>query len=78
MLTHSILNLQNQNLGFVTSNRINVSMEPPLADYTLEQLNVLYRDLVDRLSHIPGVHSASLGLNSPVAGGWKQDDRQTG
>ncbi len=72
MLTHSILNLQNQDLGFKTSNRISVLMEPPLADYTFERLNVLYRDLEDRLSHIPGVGSASVALNSPVAGGWKE------
>ncbi len=72
MLTHSILNLENQNLGFTTANRLSVRMEPPLADYTLDQLNLRYRDLRDRLSELPGVHSASLALNGPIGGGWKE------
>ena len=72
MLTHSILNLQDQNLGFLTANRVNISIEPPLADYTLERLTVLYRDLETRLTSIPGIHSASLSLNDPVSGGWRQ------
>jgi predicted permease len=78
MLTHSILNLQNQDLGFVTSNRINISIEPPLADYTLDRLNLIYRDLEQRLASIPGAHSASLTLSDPVTGGWRQTVVQPG
>ena len=78
MLTHSVLNLQNQDLGFATSHRISILMEPPLANYTLDQLDLRYRDLEDRLSRIPGVHSASLALDGPVAGGWKETVIQPG
>ena len=70
VLTHSIVNLQRQNLGFETSNRLSVSMEPPLADYTLDQLTVRYRELLDRLSQLPGVRGASLALQGPTDGGW--------
>jgi predicted permease len=72
MLTHSIVNLEHQDLGFVTANRLVLEMEPPLADLTLDQLTLRYRDLVDRLSHLPGVHSASLSLTGPVGGGWSE------
>ncbi len=72
MLTHSMMNLQTQDLGFATAGRVSVQLEPPLADYTLDQLTVKYRELEERLSSIPGVKSVSLGLNGPVAGGWKE------
>jgi predicted permease len=72
MLTHSILNLEDQDLGFATANRLIVQMEPPLADYTLDQLSLRYRNLQDRLSQLPGVHSASLSLNGPIDSGWRE------
>lgn len=72
VLTHSILNLQKQNLGFETTNRLEVSMEPPLADYSLDQLTLRYRELPDRLSHLPGVRNASLALNGPTYSGWRK------
>ncbi|WP_263356247.1 ABC transporter permease [Acidicapsa ligni] len=72
MLTHSILNLQNQDLGFATANRLSIQMEPPLADYTLDQLSLRYRDLRARLAQLPGVHNASLALDGPVIGGWQE------
>ena len=70
MLIRSIANLQNQDLGFRTENRLSVSMEPPLADYTLDQLTLRYRDLRDRLLLLPGVHNASLALDGPTDKGW--------
>jgi predicted permease len=72
MLTHSMRNLQNQDLGFATTNRVIVQMEPALAEYTLDQLALRYRGLEDRLSHLPGVRGASLALDGPIAGGWRQ------
>jgi predicted permease len=78
ILTHSILNLQQQNLGFDTINRLSVRMEPPLADYTLDQLTLRYRDLLDRLSHLPGVLSASLALSGPTDTGWTKTIVQPG
>ena len=78
ILTHSILNLQQQNLGFDTINRLSVRMEPPLADYTLDQLTLHYRDLLDRLSHLPGVLNASLALSGPTDTGWTKTIVQPG
>ena len=73
MLTHSLLNMERQDLGFDPQNRISVLMNQPLADYTFEQLNTRYRDLLYRLSHLPGVRGASLAVNGPLVDSWKED-----
>ena len=39
MLTHSIYNLRNQNFGFHAENREIVTIEPPLAKYTVADLD---------------------------------------
>jgi predicted permease len=70
VLTHSLLNLERQDLGFNPLNRLEVSMEPPLADYTLDDLTTRYRALLDRLRQLPGIRSASLGLDGPTSAGW--------
>jgi predicted permease len=73
MLTHGLLNVEGQNFGFSTSNRIVVRMEEPLAAYSLDHLNVLYRQLRLRLEQLPGVRSASVALYGPlITGQWKQ------
>ncbi|HEX4019861.1 MAG TPA: ABC transporter permease, partial [Acidobacteriaceae bacterium] len=69
-LTHSLLNLERQELGFKLLNRLEISMEPPLADYTLEDLTTRYRTLLVRLRQLPGVRSASLALDGPTSAGW--------
>ncbi|WP_109486878.1 ABC transporter permease [Occallatibacter savannae] len=72
MLAHSIYNLRNQDFGFQAENRYIVTIEPPLAKYTVPDLDRIYRDLNIRLEEIPGVHRASAALNSPMAGYWTQ------
>lgn len=72
MLVHSLFHLVQQRLGFAANNRLIVAMEPPLADYTLPQLNTRYRDLEERLKRIPGVNNVGLALSSPISGGWKE------
>ena len=78
MLTHSLVNLERQKLGFATAGRVSVQVEPPLADYSFEELNERYRTLLERLRETPGVESASLALNGPVGGGWKETIVQPG
>jgi predicted permease len=68
MLTHSIYNLGNQDFGFDAKNREIVTIEPPLAKYTVADLDKIYRDLKIRLEALPGVRSASVALDSPMAG----------
>jgi predicted permease len=70
MLTHSIYNLRNQDFGFHAESREIVTIEPPLAKYTVADLDRIYRDLKIRLEALPGVRSASVALNSPMADYW--------
>ena len=55
MLTRSLHNLEHQDFGFETTNRINVSVNPPPVTYSQERLDALYRDLGDRLNRVPGI-----------------------
>lgn len=72
MLTHSIYNLRNQDFGFHAENREIVTIEPPLAKYTVADLDRLYRQLKIRLEALPGVRSASVALDTPMNGHWEQ------
>jgi predicted permease len=72
MLTHSISNLHNQDFGFHAENREIVAIEPPLAKYTVADLDRIYRELKIRLEAIPGIRSASVALDSPMDGHWTE------
>ncbi len=68
LLTSSLRNLEHQDLGFASQNRISVAINPPLPTYTPERLDALYREIEDRLVQLPNVQKASLALYSPLAG----------
>ena len=68
LLTSSLQNLEHQQLGFDTQNRISVAINPPLSSYTPQRLDALYQALQDRLLQVPNVQSASLALYSPMSG----------
>ncbi|MGH9354374.1 MAG: FtsX-like permease family protein, partial [Terriglobia bacterium] len=68
LLIHSLVNLENQNLGFSPKHVLLVSINPELAGYKSKQLPSLYREIVDRISALPGVRSASIGTTSPMSG----------
>ena len=70
MLTRSLNNLERQDLGFQTSNRITVALNAPPATYTPERLDALYRNLEQRLNHLPGVEHAALALYNPLTDNW--------
>ncbi|HMD21052.1 MAG TPA: ABC transporter permease [Alloacidobacterium sp.] len=70
LLTRSLTKLEHQDLGFETERRISVVINGPLATYTEPQLNALYRNLQDRLSHLPGVKSAALAMYTPFIDNW--------
>jgi predicted permease len=70
MLTRSLNNLERQDFGFQTANRITVSLNSPPATYSSERLTALYRDLEQRLNHLPGVERASLALYNPFTDNW--------
>ncbi len=68
LLSTSLRNLEHQDLGFSTQNRVSVAINPPLATYSPERLDALYRAIEDRLLQLPNVQSASLALYSPLSG----------
>ncbi|HEU5453921.1 MAG TPA: ABC transporter permease [Terriglobales bacterium] len=70
MLTRSLANLQHQNLGFETSNRIEVEINNPPATYPVEKLNALYREMQNRLGQMPGIEQVGLALYNPLTDNW--------
>jgi predicted permease len=68
LVTESLRNLEKTDFGFQTQGRILANLNFKAAGYLPEQLPALYQRLQQRLEGIPGVHSASLSLNSPQAG----------
>jgi predicted permease len=70
MLVRSLNNLENQNLGFETKNRISVEFQGLPTSYTPDRLDALYRDLREKLNHLPGVERASLALYNPFTDNW--------
>ena len=70
MLARSLSNLEHQDFGIQTANRISVTLNPPAATYSPERLDALYRHLEDRLNHLPGVERASLALYNPFTDNW--------
>jgi predicted permease len=67
LLVTSLRNLEHQDLGFATANRVLVEMNPPLPSYTPERLDALYRAIEDRLLQLPNVQSVSFALYSPLS-----------
>jgi predicted permease len=70
----SLRNLQHQDFGFDVTGRYVAWIDPSLANYKPEQLNLLYQQLTERLSAIPGVRKVSAVLYAPMSG----DDWNTG
>ena len=70
MLGRSLSNLEHQDFGFQTQGRVVVSLNAPPATYTQPKLAALYRDLEDRLNHLPGVRGSGLALYNPLTDNW--------
>jgi predicted permease len=68
MLGNSLRNLEHQNFGFDSNGRYVAFIDPTLANYKPEQLNLLYQRLTERLSAIPGVRKVSAVLYAPISG----------
>ncbi len=68
LLVHSLIDLENQNLGFSPEHVLLVSIDPELTGYKPSELPGLYRELVSRMNTLPGVRSASIGSTSPMSG----------
>jgi predicted permease len=70
MLARSLGNLEHQNFGFQTANRVVVEINPPAATYSPERLNALYREMEDRLKRVSGVEQVGLALYNPLTDNW--------
>jgi predicted permease len=68
LLARSLLNLEEQPLGFDQSHVLLVGVSPRMANYKPENVAELYRKLYERLNTLPGVRTATLARYSPMSG----------
>ena len=68
LFARSLLNLENQPLGFNQENVLLAHINPRLAGYKPADVGALYRKLLDRLGTMPGVQSVSIASYSPLGG----------
>ena len=80
MLGGSLRNLEHQNFGFDPDGRFLVYIDSPLlSNHKQEQLVLLFREIQDRLSAIPGVRGVSSATYAPMTGNqWGHEIRVQG
>lgn len=66
LLTRSLLNLRDQDLGFDRNQLLLARLETRLAGYKAPELEGLYRRLLDRVRAVPGVTAATIATYSPL------------
>jgi len=73
LLTRALRSLEHQNLGFEQDGRTVIHIDPVLAGYKPEQLELLYRRIHDSFASIPGVASVASAQYSPLSGdNWSE------
>ena len=70
LLTRSLMNMQHQGFGYDTDRRVTISFTAPYSTYPPPKLDAMYRELQDRLSHMPGVERAALAQYTPLQDNW--------
>jgi predicted permease len=68
LLTHSLVTLELQELGFTRHHVLLIRTDADLVGYQPSQYATLYRDISDRINQPPGVQSAAIARFSPVSG----------
>ena len=68
LLTHSLVAIEHQRLGFHPEDVLLVRTDARLAGYHPEELYPLYRQIYDRINALPGVLSASMARYTPLSG----------
>ena len=68
LLGDSLRNLEHQNFGFDMAGRYVGWIDPSLANYKPDQLNLLYRQLTEKIGAVPGVRGVSAVLYAPMSG----------
>ena len=69
LLTASLRNLEHQQFGFASENRMIVWIQAAFNGYSPERLYQELQQLSARLDSLPGVRGAAFSLNAPMAGG---------
>jgi putative ABC transport system permease protein len=79
LLGQSLRNLQHQNFGFETQGRYIAWIDPQLGNYKPEQMELVFRQIDDRLQQIPGVRMVAPALYAPMTGdSWNNGIRVEG
>jgi len=79
LLGQSLRNLEHQTLGFETEGRYIARIDPSLGNYKPEQMEPMFRQIVDHLQQIPGVRMVSPVLYAPMSGdSWNNGIRVAG
>jgi len=73
MLVESLRNLEHQDFGFETRDHYLASIDPRSAGFKPEQLDQLYRRILDRLQRIPGAKAVTAATYAPMSGdSWNE------
>ncbi len=79
MLTQSLHNLEHRNFGFTPEDRYVAWIDPHLAGYQPQQLELLYRRILDRMRALPGVKGVGMATYGPMSGdSWNDGVRVQG
>lgn len=68
LFARSLINLQQEDLGFNQDNVLLTSVDMRLAGYKPAELSAVYRRLYDDLNALPNVNSATFATYSPLSG----------
>ena len=66
LLTRSLKNLEHQNFGFETTNRINIALEAAPSPYDFKKVATLFRKIEGGVNQVPGVENAGLATYAPL------------
>jgi putative ABC transport system permease protein len=73
MLAQSLRNLEHQNFGFETQDHYLASIDPRSAGYQVDQLDLLYKRMLDRIARIPAVKAVTAATYAPMSGdSWNE------
>jgi putative ABC transport system permease protein len=79
LLGQSLRNLEHQDFGFETEGRYIAWTNTTLGTYKPEQMEPLFRRIIERIQQIPGVRMASAALYAPMSGdSWNDGIRIEG
>jgi predicted permease len=70
----TLVNLDNVNPGFDTSNLVLFELRPPQTAYTGPKQIRLFRQIAERLAAVPGVESVTPTTVAPLANNYENDD----